>query len=138
MPIRYSILSDRDLAVVVYDGHISAAERADVIGEVIRHRRFRPDQMHLIDLAGVTGWEEDLEQSVKPGEVLHDWMRQKSRQTLCVYYAPSDAARDLAAILARAWEGVPGVVPLVLDDEAEALAILGQTEMRVAELPRAA
>ena len=138
MPISYSILSDRDLAVVVYEGDITAAERAEVIADVIRHRSFRPDQMHLIDLSGVTGWEAELAHSVKPGEVLRDYMRQQDRQTLCVYYAPTDTARDLAAILAKAWDGVPGVVPLVLDDEAEALAILGQTEMRVAELPRAA
>ncbi len=138
MPISYSILSDRDLAVVIYDGDITAAERAEVIGEVIRHRSFRPDQMHLVDLSGVTGWEAEIAQSVQPGEVLSDWMRPADRQTLCVYYAPTDTARGLAAILARAWDGVPGVVPLVLDDEAEALAILGQTEMRVAELPRAA
>ncbi len=138
MPITYSILSNRDLAVVVYQGAISAAERTAVIGEVVRHRSFRPDQMHLVDLSGVTGWDEDLARSVTPGEVHRDWMRRQDRQTLCVYYAPTDRARELAGILARAWDGIPGVVPLVLDDEAEALAILGQTEMRVAELPMAA
>ena len=137
MPITYSILSDRDLAVVIYEGDISADERAEVIGEVIRHRSFRPDQMHLVDLSGVTSWEDEIAQAVKSGEVLQDWQHH-DRQTLCVYYAPTDTARDLAEVLARAWDGVPGVVPLVLDDEAEALAILGQTEMRVSELSQAA
>ena len=137
MPISYSILSDRDLAVVVYEGEISAAERINVIADVVRHRSFRPDQMHLVDLSAVTGWEDALETSITAGEVHQDWMRQ-TQQTLCVYYAPTDTARALAEILAKAWEGNPGVVPLVLDDEAEALAILGQTEMCVAELPRAA
>ena len=137
MPISYSILSDRDLAVVVYQGEISAAERAEVIADVVRHRSFRPDQMHLVDLSAVTGWDPALESAVTPGEVRQDWTRQ-NRQTLCVYYAPTEMARSLAGILVKAWEGNPGVVPLVLDDEAEALAILGQTEMRVAELPRAA
>lgn len=137
MPITYSILSDRDLAVVVYEGEILAAERAQVIDDVVRHRSFRPDQMHLVDLSAVTGWETDLERGVSPGEVRADWTR-GDRQTLCVYYAPTARSQTLAGILARAWEGNPGVVALVLDDEAEALAILGQTEMRVAELPRAA
>ncbi|MCB1351076.1 MAG: hypothetical protein KDK11_21445 [Maritimibacter sp.] len=137
MPISYSIMSDRDLALVVYEGEINAAERSQVISEVVRHRNFRPDQMHLIDLSGVTGWEPALESAVMPGEVRRDWMRQ-ARETLCVYYAPTEPGQALAAILVRAWDGIPGVVPLVLDDEAEALAILGQTEMRVAELPRAA
>lgn len=138
MPINYSILSDRDLAVVVYEGEIGAAERAEVIGEVVRHRSFRPDQMHLVDLSAVTGWDAALEEAELSGEVPRDWMRGEGRQTLCVYYAPTDTAQAFADILARAWDGNPGVVPLVLDDEAEALAILGQTEMRVAELPRAA
>ena len=137
MPTSYSILSDRDLAVVVYEGEISVAERTELIAAVVRHRSFRPDQMHLVDLSAVTGWETALKSAVSPGEVRQDRMRQ-NRQTLCVYYAPTETARALAGILAKAWEGNPGVVPLVLDDEAEALAILGQTEMRVAELPRAA
>jgi len=137
MPITYSILSDRDLAVVVFEGQITAVERADAIADVMHHHRFRPDQMHLVDLSAVTGWDADLESAITPGDVRQDWMRQ-NRQTLCVYYAPTEAARALAAILAKAWEGVPGVVPLVHDDEAEALAILGQTEMRVAELAQAA
>ncbi|MEZ5722805.1 MAG: hypothetical protein R3D59_15255 [Paracoccaceae bacterium] len=137
MPISYSIMSDRDLALVVYEGEINATERTQVISEVVRHRNFRPDQMHLIDLSGVTGWEPALESAVMPGEVRRDWMRQ-ARETLCVYYAPTEAGRALAAILVKAWDGIPGVVPLVLDDEAEALAILGQTELSVAELPRAA
>ena len=137
MPVSYSILPDRDLAVVIYDGDISVAEWAAVVADVVRHRNFRPDQMHLVDLSGVTGWDPALEHSVLSGEVRRDWMRQ-ARETLCVYYAPTPAGRSLAAVLARAWEGIPGVVPLILDDEAEALAILGQTEMRVAELAQAA
>ena len=137
MPISFSILSDRDLALVVYEGHITVEERAEVVANVVRHRNFRPDQMHLVDLSGVTGWEPALEDAVMPGEVRRDWMRQ-ARETLCVYYAPSAAGQALAEILARAWEGIPGVVPIVLDDEAEALAILGQTELSVSELPRAA
>ena len=76
MPISYSIMSDRDLALVVYEGEINAAERSQVISEVVRHRNFRPDQMHLIDLSGVTGWEPALESAVMPGEVRRDWMRQ--------------------------------------------------------------
>lgn len=138
MPVSYSILSDRDLAVIVYEGEVSAAERAAAVSDVIGHRNFRSDHMHLVDLSGVTGWEVSLENAVLPGEVRMDWMRRQTRETLCVYYAPTEQGRALARILARAWDGIPGVVPLVLDDEAEALAILGQTEMRVAELPRAA
>lgn len=137
MPISYSILSDRDLAVVVYEGEIRVDEPAAVIADVMRHRSFRPDQMHLVDLSAVTGWDPALEAAELPGEVRQDWRRQQ-RQTLCVYYAPTETARALAAVLAKAWEGNPSVVPLVLDDEAEALAILGQTEMSVAELPQAA
>lgn len=137
MPISYSVLSDRDLALAIYEGQITAAERAEMITDVVRHRSFRPDQMHLVDLSAVTGWDADLEAAVTSGDVRQDWSRQ-NQQTLCVYYAPSETARALAEILAKAWEDNPGVVPLVLDDEAEALAILGQTEMRVAELADAA
>lgn len=137
MPVSYSILNDRDLALVIYEGDVSAEERARAVADVVRHRNFRADQMHLVDLSGVTGWDPALEGTDLPGEIRFDWMR-RSRETLCVYFAPTEKSRGLAEILMRAWDGIPGVVPIVLDDEAEALAILGQTEMRVAELPSAA
>ena len=137
MPISHAILSDRDLALVVYEGTVSASDRAEVIEAVRRNRSFRPDQMHLVDLSGVTGWDLDLEAAVRPGALARDGAA-PLRQSLCVYYAPTPVAQRLAAILARAWTGNPNVVPVIVEDEAEALAILGQTEMRVAELATAA
>ena len=138
MPIRYSVLPDRDLAVVIYEGEISASERAAAMAEIVRHRNFRPDQMHLVDLSAVTGWEPELEHQVQSGDVAQDWGWRDARQTLCVYYAPTEPARTLANVLARVWADNPRVVPLVLDDEAQALAILGQSELRVAEVRAAA
>lgn len=138
MPVSFSMLSDRNLALVTFDGYVTLADCEAVLLELTGRHRLRPVRERLIDLSAVTGWDDGFATAIRDLAAQNAWLMQPDSQTLCVYYAPTPTARDIAAILARSWETIPSVVSLVVDDESEALAILGQTEARVSELSVAA
>ena len=51
---------------------------------------------------------------------------------------PDAATQAIARMVLRSWDGVAGVVPLIIDTEAEALAVLGQPERCFSDLLQSA
>ncbi|MEZ5722803.1 MAG: hypothetical protein R3D59_15245 [Paracoccaceae bacterium] len=48
-----------------------------------------------------------------------------------VYYAPSEHTQQMARMVLRSWDDVPGVIPLLAETEADALQVLGQPEQTI-------
>lgn len=138
MPLSYRILPHRGLVYVRYEGFARAAESARVFAEYAADPDCQPGQKQLIDLSAVTGFDHDFPTLIELQAQKVDAFVRGAAETLLVYYAPQKVAYDMTRLVLRSWEGVDAVVALVQQDEAEALALLGQPERSMVELLEAA
>lgn len=138
MSISFKILPARGLVYIHYSGVIEIAESAEAFGQYMRHPDFQLGQKQLVDLADVTGWAPDYANLIALQAKKADAFFAPGHETLFVYHAPNAASREIAGIVLRSWDSVPAVVPLVIDTEAEALAVLGQPETRFSDLLQSA
>ena len=51
-----------------------------------------------------------------------------------MFLAPTPQGREMAQLVRRSWDGIPGVVTLMQEDEGLALALLGLRKVIIAEL----
>lgn len=134
MPATFQILPERNLVYARYEGTISLADAEQVFAAYLQHPDCAPGQLQLVDLAEATGWKADFLkvmrlQAAKAGAFLKG-----QSEALLVYHAPTELARGIAATICRSWKDVAGVVPVVAETEADALAFLGLPETRFADL----
>lgn len=134
MAVSFHILPARGLVYVRYEGVVNITDSAAAFGAYMQDPAFRPGQKQLVDLAAATGWEADYPrlmalQAEKAGALVVP-----GHETLFVYHAPNQTTRAIARVILRSWDDVDTVVPLIIDKEAEALAVLGQPERRFADL----
>lgn len=134
MAISVHILKQRGLVYVRYGGRIEVSETMAAFAEHLKHPDFRPGMKQLVDLADVTGWDNDfvglMEMQAEKAQHLMD----PRRELIFVYYAPTPVTRNLAQTIIRSWEGIDGAIVRVQETEADALSILGQPETSFAEL----
>ncbi|HCQ67531.1 MAG TPA: hypothetical protein DIU07_21395 [Rhodobacteraceae bacterium] len=138
MAIEFRILPARGLAYVRYAGVISFPETAEAFGAYMQHPDMRPGQKQLIDLARVTDWDRDFAglmqlQADKAGAFLGT-----GHEVHFVYFAPTERTQQMARMILRSWEDVPGVIPLLSETEADALQVLGQPEQTIDALLQSA
>jgi hypothetical protein len=138
MPVSFKIFRDRGLVYVKYEGFALLDESARTFAAYAAHPEFRPGQKQLVDLAGVTGIEKDYVKLFALQARKADVFLGSGAQTLLVYYAPTPVSFAMAESVLRSWEPSGAVIPLVQQDEAEALEILGQPERSFEELLQAA
>jgi hypothetical protein len=136
MSVSFRILPGLGLVHVRYRGNMVIRETIAVFADYMQHPDCRPGQKHLVDLSGVTGFDNDFTaimemQAIKAGQFVGQPV-----ETLLAYYAPTRLARRVASFVLRSWEGSDHVVARVLDTEAEALAFLGLTMSRFDQLPQ--
>ncbi len=136
MPITYDIYPNRGLVVVAYSGRAEIDETARVFAEFAQHPDAAPGQKHLLDLSRVTEVENDMPrlmalQAQKAGE-----MALPIFPAMLVYYCPTPVSRRMAEMVYKSWDGVGGPTVAMIEDEAEALALVGCTETRIADLRR--
>ncbi len=134
MPVTFRILNSRALVYVRYEGFASLQDSFDAFAAYARHPDCHPGQRQFVDLTAITGVERNFVKIMELQAVKAEVFVAHGQQTLVAYYAPSDLARNAAALAARAWDGVSGVVARIFDTEEAALAFLGQAETRVADL----
>lgn len=134
MPASFRILPDRGLVYVRYHGHATAQDGLDAFRAYMAHPDCRPGLKQLVDLSAVTDIEQDFTQLLKLQAVKADQFVTEGPQTLIVYFAPGEMPNRMAMQIIRSWEGQSHVVPRVLTDEAECLAVLGLAEARLADL----
>ena len=136
MPIAFEIFPRRGLVVVEYSGTALIDETARVFAVYARHPDAVAGQKHLVDLSRVTDVENDMPrlmalQARHAGEPARSVL-----PALLVFLAPTPLARRMADMVSRSWTGLGGPVIAILETEAEALAVVGCAETRLADLRR--
>lgn len=134
MPVTFHILPARGLVYVRYEGHALLEETMIAFGRYMQHPDARRGQKQLVDLSAVTGIERDYTKLMAVQARKADQFVGDGVQTLIVYLAPGRLALELAHMAVKSWDSFESVVPLVQEDEAQALSLLGQPETRVTDL----
>jgi hypothetical protein len=134
MPVTFAILPRLGLVYVRYWGFAALSETIAQVQAYGRHPDFRPGQKHLIDMAGVTGYERDFPAIMQMMAGITDVLMQRPTEVLVVYLTPTPLAQDMARAAIRSWEGMPGLVTRMQEDEAAALSLLGLPHGSIAEM----
>ena len=101
------------------------------------HPDYAPGQKHGVDLAAVTGIELDFARLPVLQARKADAVMPGGAQTVIVYHAPTAISRRMAEMVRRSWADVASVVPVVVETEAEALRVPGESETCFADLLQA-
>lgn len=133
--ISFRILPSRGLVFVRYEGEVRFADTERAVAAYAADPEARPGQNQLVDLAGVTDWERDFPRLMRTQTAKAGVFLGARHDLLIVYHAPTVQTRELARFVLRSWDGVPGVIPLIQETEADALNVLGQPETSFAALP---
>lgn len=128
MPVSFRIFPNRGLVYVRYEGDATVTDSTAAFQTYMAHPDCRPGQNQLVDLSRVTSIENDYAKLMKLQAMKAEVFAAGGTETLVVYYAPTPLTLKLARIIERPWEIVPGVIPIVVQTEDEALSILGQRE----------
>lgn len=134
MALSFQILKSLDLVYVKYIGFVELDASLKTFAEYAAHPDCRPGQKQLIDLAQVTDLERDFTKIMKHQAQKADVFTAGTAETVVVYYAPTEIAQRMAQIAARSWEDVEGIICVILEDEAQALAVLGLAHNSIAEM----
>jgi hypothetical protein len=134
MPVSFTILPHRNLAIFTYSGEVTLQESSDVVAAAAAHPDHRLGMRQLCDLSRVTGVERDFPALLKMQARLADSLLTKPMELVVVFYAPTRAGQELVQMARRSWEGLNSVIVLSQDDETEALALLGLPEKTLAAL----
>lgn len=134
MPVSFAVFPDRGLAYIKYSGVAGIEETMRGMQAYMNHPDFRLGQKQLLDLSEVTGMERDYAGFMAMAARTLDMFVQGPAEHLIVYYVPTPPAREMAELAIRSWADVQGVVTLLQEDEAEALALLGLRERSIAAL----
>ncbi|WP_298494338.1 hypothetical protein [uncultured Maritimibacter sp.] len=135
MPGSYTILPERGLVYVRYEGYITLDEGQAMFADYTRDPLSHPGQKQLVDLSRVVDWERDFfrlmkMQAQKAGVFLHP----DHPNFMMILYAPTPQTQEVGRHFVASWQGMHGIVVSLQHDEAAALAILGQPETSFAEL----
>lgn len=136
MPVAFRILPQHDLVFVVFSGSVGIAETAESVAACARHPDFRPGMKHLFDLGAVTGVERDYPAYLALQAKAVENLGAQPEDSLLVYHAPTAPGQQMAALVCRSWDGLPGTVVRVVENEEAACEVLGLRDRRFADLMR--
>lgn len=134
MPVSYRILKDQGLAYVRYEGVATLDETMAAFAEYAQDPECRPGLKQLVDLSALTDIKFDFPKLMQTQAQKADVFMAGAAETLIVYLAQSPMALSMARAIMRSWEPFPSVVPVVIEEETEALSILGLQQRSVSEL----
>lgn len=134
MPTTFDILTPRGIVYIRHIGKITIADNMAALADYAKHPDAAPGQMHLVDFTDVTEIERDYARLMALQAKVADVVTPNNHETLLVMLATSSAAIETATMVKNAWEGSGSVIPNVVTNEAEALAILGQPESLIADM----
>ena len=134
MPVNFHILPDRNLVLARFTGHILLADCLSSAKAYSEDPQASPQQTQLIDLSGVTSYERDLVQIMSMMARLPDHLLKPGYEPMIHYIAPSRVAQEIAGMVLKSMQGIEGVIVRVLEDETQALEVLGLAERSLAAL----
>lgn len=138
MSVTFRIIPTIGLVYVRYDGHANMTDTLQAFAIYAQHPDFRPGQKQFVDLSALSGWDEDYLELMKAQAKKAEVFTGNNSETLIVYFAPTDIGKKLARLALRSWEPFPSVVPILQDNESEALSILGLPQSSLDQLLSAA
>ncbi|MDO8327047.1 MAG: hypothetical protein Q7T28_08930 [Cypionkella sp.] len=134
MPVTFKILPRRNLALFTYSGMVGLQESMEVVAAATNHPDYRPTMRQLCDLSRVTGVERDYLALLRMQAKIVESLYTPESELVVLFYAPQRAGREMAQMARKSWEGLNSVLVLILDREAQALAVLGLPEMSLQAL----
>ncbi|TXH98482.1 MAG: hypothetical protein E6Q73_11770 [Pseudorhodobacter sp.] len=134
MPVNFHIFPDRNLVLARFTGHILLADCLSSAKAYSEDPQASPQQTQLIDLSGVTSYERDLVQIMSMMARLPDHLLKPGYEPMILYIAPSRVAQEIAGMVLKSMQGIEGVIVRVLEDETQALEVLGLAERSLAAL----
>jgi len=134
MALTFSILPHRNLIVARYQGFAGLAETIEQAGTCAAHPDFDPAMRHLVDLCDLTGYERDFPKYFAMQAKVMEQFLLPGGGHMFVYLAPTRVGQEMAQMVRRSWDGLDHIVVRIVEHEAEALAILGLRERKLADV----
>lgn len=134
MSVNFRIIPSIGLVYVRYDGQANMTDTLQAFSSYAQHPDFQPGQKQFVDLSALSGWDEDYLELMKAQAKKAEAFTGNNAETLIIYFAPSDIGKKLARLALRSWEPFTSVVPILQDNEGEALAILGLPQSSLDQL----
>lgn len=131
MALDFYIFPDRGLVVVRYYGHATIDDTLAATKAYLAHPDYSAGQKQLVDMTQITGFDKDYVRFMNMQAAKAERLAGAGVQSLAVYVAPTPVSQDISAMFIKSWADVDQVVALVQHSEAEALAILGQSETTI-------
>lgn len=134
MAVDFRILREFGLVYVRVSGDVTIAEAKEAFRDHMCHPDCALGQKRFIDLSAMTSIESNPVGMMQFLAMMADHFVKPGVQTLMVYYAPTDATRSVAHTMTRSWDVSNFVVARVIDDEQEALQLLGLSAKSISHL----
>jgi hypothetical protein len=134
MPLTFSILPRHTLIVACYEGIAGLDETIAKAAECASHPDFDPAMRHLVDLRALTGYERDFPKYFAMQATVMEKFLVPGGGHMFVYLAPTRAGQEMAQMVRRSWDGLDHIIVRIVEHEAEALAILGLRERKLADV----
>jgi len=134
VPLAFDIIPVRGLVVVRYSGFATIEDTVAASRAYVAHPDYVAGQKQLIDLSAITDYEKDYVRFMEMQAQKVDRFAQTGMQTIVAFVAHTAISREVAMMFLRSWDDVETVVPVLQNNEAKALAILGQPEKTIRAL----
>lgn len=134
MPVSFRLFPSRNLILFEYSGHIRLTEPAAAVQAAAEAAGYKPGMRHLVDVSQATGVDRDWPALLRQQAEIAAVMVPQGPEQLVLFYAPTRPGQWMAQMARRSWEGLNIVSVRVIEDEAEALALLGLPERTIAAL----
>jgi hypothetical protein len=134
MPVSFRILPQHALVLVTYSGVAGLQETIERTAECARHPDFDLRFRHLVDVSRITGYERDF-----PGffamqaKVMESYPPQGQDQ-MFIFLAPTRQGQEMAQMVRRSWDGLDWAIVRVVEDETQAITLLGLREQSISGL----
>lgn len=134
MPVSFRILPRHFLAYFRPEGWFGIAEGISASDAYRSSPDYRKGMRQLVDFSALTGWERDFAAIMREQARQVDVHDDPRRPVLIVILAPNDEALSLAQAIQVPWARTQRAVVVIVETEAEALAVLGIDAPSVAEV----
>jgi hypothetical protein len=136
MGLSFTILPRHSLIIARYDGFASLDETRQKAALCAADPAFDPRMRHLVDLRALTGYERDFPKYFAMQAEVMDRFHNPRTSAIFVYLAPGRVAQEMAQMVRRSWEGLGSIVVRIVEEESDAIAILGLGVDRLEDLTK--
>lgn len=134
MPISFRLFPLRDLVLFTYVGQISLQASIAAIAACSAAPGHHAGMRQLVDLSGVTGFEKNFPELLKMQARIAEYLVRGGPELIVLFLAPTRVAQEMAQMALKSWDGLDAIIVRIVEDEAQALALLGVREQCLVDL----